>query len=168
VRILGIDPGFGILGWAVIEKDLTIVACGALQTPKEIPLEERIYRIHGELREIIQKYQPRCAALERVFFTKNVKTAMDVAKCIGAVLLTLRMEGCAFVEYTPTQVKQAMTGYGRADKEQMQSMVQRIFKIKEFPYPDDTADALAVAVCHSLSQKGVYAERIQHIRGNRE
>lgn len=151
MRVLGIDPGFGILGWAVIEKDFKLVSCGAIETEKNAVLQERILHIHHELQEILKTYRPECIALERVFFTKNTKTAIDVAKCIGVVILTIGLEGLPYAEYTPSRVKQAITGYGRADKEQVQGMIVKLFNLKSFPFPDDTADALAIAACHCLS-----------------
>lgn len=151
MRVLGIDPGYGIVGWAVIEQNLDIIAFDAIETPSALPIEDRLLLIHTELLEIIQNYHPACAALEKLFFTKNTKTAMDVARSIGVILLTLKLSSVKYQEYTPPQVKQALTGYGRAGKGQMTTVVTRIFNLKETPRKDDIADALAIAACHSFS-----------------
>jgi crossover junction endodeoxyribonuclease RuvC len=150
VRILGIDPGYGILGWSVIEKDQKLIDFGVIETASDKKLDERLLEIHYRLLDIISLHKPQCAAIEKLFFTRNVTTGLDVAKTIGAVILTLRLHGIGYHEYTPTQVKQAVTGYGRAGKEQVKFMMKSIFKLKELPTPDDAADALAIALCHSF------------------
>jgi len=150
VRILGIDPGYGILGWSVIENNLVMVDYGTIETSSKLRFDDRLLQIHLALKKIINEYAPECVSIEKIFFQKNTTTAMDVSKTIGAVILTIRMFNLQYYEYTPSQVKQSITGYGRATKEQMQQMVQKIFKIKELPKPDDAADALAVAACHSF------------------
>jgi len=149
VRILGIDPGYGILGWSVVESDLTLVDYGTIETSSLLSFDERLLQIHNALRKIIDEYSPEFAAVEKLFFQNNTTTAMDVAKAIGAVILTLKISDIGYEEYTPSQVKQAITGYGRAPKEQMQQMIKRIFGIREVPRPDDAADALAAAICHA-------------------
>jgi len=153
VRILGIDPGYGILGWAVIESDLSILQYGTIETEKDKPIGDRLLDIHRGVEYIIQNFQPETAALEKLFFSKNTTTAMDVSRAIGVVILTLRLAGLTYHEYSPGQVKQAMTGYGKADKGQMQSMVKTLFSLKDIPKPDDAADALAIAACHSFTLK---------------
>jgi len=150
VRILGIDPGYGILSWAVIEKNQKLIDYGIIETSSGISIGERILEIHHKLNEIINKYRPESAGVEKLFFTKNMTTGLDVAKTIGAVILTLKLNKIGYSEYTPSQVKQAITGYGRADKEQMMLMIKTIFAMKELPKRDDAADALAIALCHSL------------------
>lgn len=152
MKILGIDPGYGILGWAVIEESLKIIDCGKITSASNLRIDERLFIVHNDLQGIIYEYKPDCLAIERLFFAKNTKTAIDVAKCIGAVLLTARLNSLDFMEYTPIQVKSAITGYGRATKAQMQAMVKKIFCLKKIPGPDDVADALAVAACHSLNR----------------
>jgi crossover junction endodeoxyribonuclease RuvC len=151
MRVLGIDPGYATLGWAVIDEDLTPIAFGAVETAKDESFDERLVKIHNEILAISKEYSPCCAAVEKLYFTKNAKTALDVAKCIGAVLLTLRLTGLAFSEYNPVQVKQAITGYGRASKQQMQLMVTKLLGLDKIPCRDDIADALAIALCHCLS-----------------
>jgi crossover junction endodeoxyribonuclease RuvC len=152
VRVLGIDPGYGILGWSVIDKNQKLIDYGIIETPPGRNIDERLFSIHTQLMAIIDRYKPDCAAVEKIFFTKNIKTGMDVAKTIGALLLTLRLNNIGYHEYTPSQVKQAITGYGRAGKEQMKFMIKSIFGLSETPTPDDAADAIAIALCHSLRQ----------------
>ncbi|HON77043.1 MAG TPA: crossover junction endodeoxyribonuclease RuvC [Spirochaetota bacterium] len=153
MRILGIDPGFGILGWAVIEHTLSVVACGSIETSPSMRIDERLVEIHRSLGEIITTYTPDCAAVERLFFSKNTTTALDVSKAIGVILLTIRLGGLDYFEYTPLQVKQALTGYGRATKEQVEMMMMKILRLKTAPVCDDVADALSIAACHSFSLK---------------
>jgi crossover junction endodeoxyribonuclease RuvC len=152
VRILGIDPGYGILGWSVIEKNQTLIDYGVIKTDSHLTIDDRLLEIHTRLIEIISLHKPECAAIEKLFFVKNITTGIDVAKTIGAVILTLKLHHINYNEYTPSQVKQAVTGYGRAGKEQMKFMIKSIFKLSELPTPDDAADALAIALCHSLRQ----------------
>ncbi len=151
MTILGIDPGYDIVGWGLVKKDLALVDYGIIKTSPKDNLEERYLFIHQELDSIIKKYLPEKAALEKLFFTNNSKTAMSVAGAIGVIMLTLKLNNIPFKDYTPKQVKQAITGSGSACKEQMQFMVSSILKQKKIKGPDDAADALAVALCHALS-----------------
>ncbi len=153
MRILGIDPGYNILGWSAIDDKLKIHGYGVITTPSGEPLDTRLLSIHKSLHEIIREFGPDVVAVEKLFFNKNTKTVMDVAKAIGVILLTIRLSPAELAEYTPTEIKQAITGYGRATKQQVQFMVKKIFNIKELPKPDDAADALAIALCHSLKAK---------------
>jgi crossover junction endodeoxyribonuclease RuvC len=153
VRILGIDPGYGILGWAVIETNEKLLDYGVIETDSEQLIDERLLDIHNKLNVIINLYKPDSAGIEKLFFTKNMTTALDVAKTIGAIILTFKLNGINYCEYTPSQIKQAITGYGRAGKDQIMHMIKTIFKLKELPSKDDAADALAIALCHSLKQK---------------
>ncbi len=148
--ILGIDPGYAILGWSVIKNDLTLIQYGTIESDSSEPFENRLLKIHNELSEIIERYKPDCVSMEKLFFQKNTKTAIDVAKVLGAVILTVTMLDITYFEYTPSQVKMALTGFGRASKEQIQHMVKTIFKLENVPKPDDAADALAIAACHSF------------------
>ncbi len=150
MRILGIDPGYDIVGWSVINDDLTVVEYGVIKTDPGSEFEDRLLHIHRGLDEIIEMHKPECASIEKLYFQKNVKTAMSVANAIGVIMLTLKLRNISFCEYTPTQVKQAVTGFGKASKEQMQLMMSRILGLKKISGPDDAADALAIAVCHSL------------------
>ncbi|MFA4830609.1 MAG: crossover junction endodeoxyribonuclease RuvC [Patescibacteria group bacterium] len=160
VRIIGIDPGFGRIGWGVIEKqngDWIHVAHGCIETGAGEPFTDRLAELHRELNKIIKKYHPDRAAVEDLFFFKNVKTAMKVGQARGVILLTLSQAGMPIDEFTPLQVKQAMTGYGRAEKGQMQKMVKVILHLKCASLQDDAADALAAALTGgaSLRMRGV-------------
>lgn len=151
MKILGIDPGFGILGWAIVDNRQQLIDYGVIETSPGLKIDERLLEIHNKLAGIITLHKPSCAAIEKFFFTKNLTSGLDVARAIGAIILTLRLHGIDYCEYTPSQIKQAVTGYGRAGKEQMKFMVKSIFAMSELPTPDDAADALAIALCHSLS-----------------
>lgn len=156
LRILGIDPGTAIVGWAVLEEtDGTVkaVSYGHITTSPKNTTAERLFEVVKDLEQIIEKYRPQEAAVEDLFFFKNVKTVMKVSQARGSILLTLERFCVNIFEYTPLQVKQALTGYGRAEKRQIQLMVKNILKLKEIPKPDDTADAIAIALCHINSRK---------------
>ena len=152
--ILGIDPGIAIVGWGVVDftgNKFKTVADGAVTTPAHTPLTRRLQSIYRDLDEIIVKYKPEAVAVEELFFNTNVKTAITVAHARGVVLLCAAQRGVPDFEYTPLQVKQAITGYGRAGKAQMQNMVKIMLNLPAIPKPDDTADALAIAICHAHS-----------------
>jgi len=152
MRILGIDPGTGILGFGVIEASrgkVQLVDAGVIRTPAKEDDAVRLQTIFEELTDVIAATHPEHMAVEKLFFAKNVTTAMTVAQARGVVLLCGRQSGLTIYEYTPLQIKQAITGYGRADKHQMQEMVRVILKLNEVPKPDDCADALAAALYHS-------------------
>ena len=152
MRILGIDPGLAIVGWAVIDSDrgrLTPVAYGAITTPAHTPVEFRLNMIKIDLESIIDKYQPDEMAIEELFFNTNITTGITVAEARGVILCTAHAKGVKISEYTPLQVKQAVVGYGKAEKHQVIAMVTSILKLKKPPKPDDTADAVAIAICHS-------------------
>ncbi len=153
MKVLGIDPGYGILGWSLIDDKLKIYGYGAITTPAGDPLDVRLLTIHKKLHEIIEQFRPDVVAVEKLFFNKNTKTVIDVAKAIGVITLTIGLSDAGLVEYTPTEVKHAITGYGRATKEQVQLMIKKIFNIRELPKPDDAADALAIALSHTLKAK---------------
>jgi crossover junction endodeoxyribonuclease RuvC len=156
MRILGVDPGTATVGWGVIEVlkgQTALVAYGHISTAKELPLNKRLLEIATDLRSIIALHQPDEASVEELFFFKNQKTVISVAQARGAILLTLEEKGVIISGYTPLQVKQALTNYGRADKAQVQTMVKAILKLKEIPTPDDAADALALALCHSQRRR---------------
>lgn len=154
--VLGIDPGTATTGWAILcEKKGEIIplAYGHIATSPKKSDDERILEISRDLRDIIKKYEPSEASVEDIFFFKNQKTIVTVAQARGAVLLTLRQNNVRVSSYTPLQVKQAITGYGRADKKQMQEMTKSILNLEKLPKPDDTADAIAIAICHINSRK---------------
>ncbi len=153
MRIIGIDPGTGILGFGVIEvtiqSKVTLVDAGVIRTPVKEDDAVRLLTIYEELTDIIASTKPQEMAVEKLFFAQNVTTAMTVAQARGVILLCGMQNGMKIAEYTPLQIKQALTGYGRADKKQIQEMVRVHLALKETPKPDDCADALAAAICHS-------------------
>lgn len=162
MRILGIDPGFAILGYGIIEKKgnhFSVCGYGAVTTEAGIPMPDRLKQIYCELMEIIAEYQPEAASIEELFFNTNITTAIQVAQARGVAILACANSGVAIAEYTPLQIKQGLVGYGRAEKKQVQQMVKTILNLKEVPKPDDTADALAAAICHGHSSG--YQEKFQ-------
>jgi len=156
MRVLGIDPGTATTGYGVVEETeegLRALAYGAVTTPARQPLPLRLQTIYRELVRLAREWRPDAAAVEELYFSVNVRTAMSVGQARGVVLLALADAGLAVAEYSPLAVKQALTGYGRADKRQMQEMVRMLLGLPETPRPDDAADALAVAVCHLHSAR---------------
>jgi crossover junction endodeoxyribonuclease RuvC len=156
MRVIGIDPGTAITGWGVVEGDgnqLTMVAYGAVTTPAGTPLAQRLQTIYHELTGIIHQWQPETAAIEELFFSKNAKTALAVGHGRGAAMLALANADLPIVEYKPLEIKQAITGHGGADKQQMQQMVKLLLELDDIPRPDDAADGLAVAICHLHSAR---------------
>jgi crossover junction endodeoxyribonuclease RuvC len=154
MRILGIDPGTGILGFGVIEVNrdkAVLVDGGVIRTPVKEDDAVRLQTIFEEISDIIASSKPQEMAVERLYFAKNVTTAMTVAQARGVVLLAGQQAGLKIAEYTPLQIKQALTGYGRAEKKQIQEMVRVILKLDRIPKPDDCADALAAAITHSMN-----------------
>ncbi len=154
MRILGIDPGFAIVGWGMIEYSgsrFKILGYGSIQTPTTMTIEQRLSAIYSELAGIIDKFSPEVMAVEELFFNTNLKTGIKVAQARGVILLCAEQKGIKIAEYTPLQVKQAVTGYGRAEKKQVITMVTMLLGLAAPPKPDDTADALAIAVCHAHS-----------------
>lgn len=153
-RILGIDPGFGRIGFGVIEgarNEWKAIAYGCIETSAQASFPDRLKSLHTELKKIIATYHPDRAAVEELFFYKNVKTAIDVGQARGAILLTLAQAGLLIDEFTPLQIKQALTSYGRAEKGQVQTMVQLLLGVKDKKLQDDAADALAVALTAGVS-----------------
>jgi len=150
MRILGIDPGLATTGWAIVDFDKEcnpiVVDYGAIITPKGVPVPQRLLEIYSDLEELIEKYKPELAGVETLIFYKNVKTAMSVGEARGVILLVLEKSGIPVKEHTPLQVKSAVTGYGRADKRQVQKNVQMLCNLDELPKPDDAADAIAIAL----------------------
>ena len=152
MRILGIDPGFATVGWAVLDSErgnLQPVAYGAITTPAHKNFESRLLMIKKDLETIIDRYSPTEMAIEELFFNTNITTGIAVAEARGVILCTAFEKGLKISEYTPLQVKQAVVGYGKAEKQQVIAMVTSILKLKKPPKPDDTADAVAIAICHS-------------------
>lgn len=154
--VLGIDPGTAITGYGfVTERDsqAIAIASGAITTPADQSLPDRLVTIHQQLGALIEQYKPDHAAVEQLFFNKNVRTALAVGHARGVILLTLAQANVPIFEYTPLEVKQAITGHGRADKRQIQQMITWLLNLDKTPKPDDVADALAIAVCHLHSAR---------------
>ena len=152
--ILGIDPGYAILGYGIIEKTgnrFRPINYGAVTTPKDMPMDRRLERLYDDLRDIIEEYRPEVASIEQLYFNNNAKTAINVGQARGVAMLACIKGGLEIAEYTPLQIKQALVGYGRAEKKQVQFMVKTMLNLPEVPKPDDTADALAAAICHGHS-----------------
>lgn len=152
MKILGIDPGYAIMGWGIIEKKgstIKAIAYGSITTDKDVPMPERLKTLYSELMEIIAEYEPDEASIEELYFNNNAKTAIFVGEARGVALLACTNSGVPIFEYTPLQIKTSMTGFGRADKKQIQLMITKILALDEVPKPDDTADALAAGICHA-------------------
>jgi crossover junction endodeoxyribonuclease RuvC len=152
MKILGIDPGTGIVGFGVIEttrKDYKLLDGGVIRTPARQADELRLMTIYDSLSEIIDLHMPDVMVVEKLFFARNVTTAMTVSQARGVILLAATKKGIPTAEYTPLQIKMALTGYGRADKKQIQEMVRVLLRLNEIPKPDDCADALAAALTHA-------------------
>lgn len=157
MRILGIDPGYAILGYGIVDKTgnrFKVIDYGSVTTDAGERMPERLKHLYYSLMEIIDEYRPDEAAVEELFFNTNTKTAIKVGQARGVAILACANSGINIEEYTPLQIKQALTGYGRADKKQVQLMVKTILNLREVPKPDDTADALAAAICHGHSAAG--------------
>jgi len=155
--ILGIDPGLATMGYGVIEAvhgNFGVVDYGVVTTPKEFTLPRRLCQLEEGVKELMYTFKPQSVAIEELFFSKNITTGIPVAEARGVILLTAAKSlGGEVYEYTPNQIKQAITGYGGADKIQMQHMVQALLRLKSVPRPDDAADALAVALCHAQTSR---------------
>ena len=157
MRIIGIDPGTGILGFGVIEVNARgnpkMITAGVITTPAHTPLEDRLLEIFDGLTEIIAETKPEVMSIEKLFFAQNVTTAISVSHARGVAMLTGKQAGLEIAEYTPLQIKQTLTGYGRASKKQMQEMVKLQLGLNSIPKPDDAADGLAAAITHSLMSR---------------
>ncbi len=157
MSVLGIDPGIGTTGYGVVGQDaqgeVVLIAYGAIATEPGQPMPERLRRLHTEVTNLLRQHQPESMAVEQLFFGRNVTTAISVGQARGVVLLAAAQAGLPVYEYKPAEVKQALSGYGNADKRQMQEMVKLMLHLDHIPRPDDAADAVAIAVCHLHSQK---------------
>ncbi len=165
MRILGIDPGLAIVGWGVIDYEKSkfhTVAYGSLQTPAGIPTERRLALIYDGMKQLIEKYSPEVMSIEELFFSTNVTTGIRVAEARGVLLLAAEQAGIPMHEYSPPQIKQAVVGYGKAEKKQVIAMVTTLLGLKAPPKPDDTADALAIAICHAHSGGSRLASYYNH------
>lgn len=150
--ILGVDPGYAIVGWGVIEykaNKFRVLDYGAVTTQAKTPFPLRLCDIYNGITDIIKKYAPEYLSMEKLFYNNNAKTVIDVAQARGVIMLAAQQNGINIAEYTPLQVKQSVTGYGRAEKKQVQEMTRIILNLEKIPKPDDTADALAMAICHA-------------------
>ncbi|MCA6070266.1 MAG: crossover junction endodeoxyribonuclease RuvC [Endomicrobium sp.] len=152
MRVLGIDPGLSLTGWGIVDAfsrdKINPVQYGCIKTSPPVPLIERLQYVHTEIQTIINKYKPEAVAIEEIFFLKAASSVASVGQSRGAIVLTVSMNKLLLFEYNPRTVKMALTGYGSADKHQIQHMVKTFLKLKEIPKPDDAADALAIAICH--------------------
>lgn len=154
--IIGVDPGYAIVGIGVVEyagNKFRPIEYGAVTTPAGMATEDRLKKIYDEMTRLIDKHKPDAVAIEELFFNSNQKTAINVAQARGVILVAVRNRNIPIYEYTPLQVKQSVTGYGRADKQQIQQMVKTLLHLNVIPKPDDAADGLALAICHAHSNK---------------
>lgn len=152
--ILGIDPGYAIVGFGLVESaggKQRMVACGAINTPAGVRLSARLWQIANDTEELIAKFKPEALAIEELFFNHNVTTGIGVAQARGVILMTAEKMGLPIYEYNPSQVKQAVVGYGKAEKKQVMDMTKRLLGLPSVPKPDDAADAVAIALCHARS-----------------
>ena len=150
--ILGIDPGSAIVGWGVIEYEhsrFRVLGYGAITTNADTPFPQRLESIYNDMYYVFEKYKPSVMSMEKLFYNSNQKTVIDVAQARGVITLCAQMHNKEIFEYTPLQVKQSVTGYGRAEKKQVMEMTRSILSLESVPKPDDTADALALAICHA-------------------
>lgn len=151
MRILGIDPGYAIVGYGVLDYDnvaFKTINYGAITTGADMPFDRRLAEIYRDMCELLDMFKPDCVSIEKLYFNTNITTGIDVAQARGVITLSAALRDIPIYEYTPLQVKVAVTGYGRAEKHQMQEMTRNILRLKAVPKPDDTADALAIAICH--------------------
>ena len=152
--IIGIDPGYAIVGYGIVEyknNHFRVIDYGVITTTAETPFNERLETIFDAVAELIKRYSPVCLAIEKLFYNTNAKTVIDVSQARGVILLAAQKCALAVSEYTPLQVKQSVVGYGRAEKKQVQEMTRIILNLEKIPRPDDAADALALAICHAHS-----------------
>jgi crossover junction endodeoxyribonuclease RuvC len=166
LAILGVDPGYAILGWGVVEYRASrhrLMGYGTVETSKDLPMPERLKELYRGLTGVIAKYEPDVAAVEELFFNSNQKTAIKVGEARGAAVLACANAGLDVYEYTPLQIKQALTGYGRAEKQQIQEMVRQVLGLVKAPTPDDAADAVACAICHANAS--AHIERVGRFAG---
>ena len=165
MRILGIDPGYGITGFAVIEAQRgqsQLLRCGAITTPAGMDFSARLEIIYEDMRQLLELAKPDAVAIEELFFGQNVTTGIGVAQSRGVILLAIRQAGLEVTSYKPMQVKQAVVGYGNATKHQVQEMTKRLLHLQAMPKPDDAADAIAIALCHARSSTSLLAKAMEN------
>ena len=161
MRILGIDPGYGITGFGLVDAQrgqLRLLNCGAITTPPNTEFAWRLEVIYNDMRQLLEVAKPDAVAIEELFFGQNVTTGIGVAQSRGVILLAIRQAGVPYYEYKPMQVKQAVVGYGNATKHQVQDMTKRLLHLTAMPKPDDAADAIAIALCHARSSTSLLAQ----------
>ena len=161
MRILGIDPGYGITGFGVIDSQKgtnRLISCGAITTPAGMDFSARLEIIYEDMRKLLEMAKPDAVAIEELFFGQNVTTGIGVAQSRGVILLAIRQAGLEVTSYKPMQVKQAVVGYGNATKHQVQDMTKRLLHLEKLPKPDDAADAIAIALCHARSSTSLLAQ----------
>ncbi len=166
--ILGIDPGYAIVGYGVVEcvsANFRLLACGAITTAADMPFHKRLKTIYDDMTQIVRQYSPEEMSIEKLFFNSNEKTAIDVAQARGVTLLPAIERDIPIFEYTPLQVKSSIVGYGRAEKNQVQEMVRNMLHLKNIIKPDDTADAVAIAITHGLSLGRRKLEKKNEVKG---
>ena len=165
MRILGIDPGYGITGFGLIEAQRgssALITCGAITTPAGMDFSARLEIIYEDMRKLLQDTKPDAVAIEELFFGQNVTTGIGVAQSRGVILLAIRQAGLSVAQYKPMQVKQAVVGYGNATKHQVQDMTKRLLRLNAMPKPDDAADAIAIALCHARSSTSLIAKAMRN------
>lgn len=166
LRILGIDPGLATVGFSIVEVEkskMKLVTCGVISTPAHTSLSSRLDRIFEDMNELISSFDPDVMSIEELFFNTNITTGIAVAHARGVILLSAYRAGVQVFEYTPLQVKQAVVGYGRAEKNQVIDMVRRILALPAAPKPDDAADAVALAICHARSSTSLLSKGVTDI-----
>ena len=164
MRILGIDPGYGITGFGLIDAErnrFSLLRCGAITTPAGMDFSARLEIIYEDMRKLLELAKPDAVAIEELFFGQNVTTGIGVAQSRGVILLAIRQAGLTVQQYKPSQVKQAVVGYGNATKHQVQDMTKRLLGLSAMPKPDDAADAIAIALCHARSSTSLIAKAIK-------
>ncbi len=168
MRILGIDPGYGIVGWGVLDYDnvrFSVVKYGAIRTDKDDKFDLRLREIFEDMNIVLDKFRPDCLSIEKLYFNTNITTGIAVAEARGVIRLAAALRDIPIYEYTPLQVKVAVTGYGRAEKHQMQEMTRNILRLPAVPKPDDTADALAIAITHGHTGGSQLSRIIEREKG---
>jgi len=164
MRILGIDPGYGITGFGLVDVQrgqFSLLRCGAITTPAGMDFSARLEIIYNDMTELLKMAKPDAVAIEELFFGQNVTTGIGVAQSRGVILLAIRQAGLEVTAYKPMQVKQAVVGYGNANKHQVQEMTKRILNLSQMPKPDDAADAIAIALCHARSSTSLLAKALR-------
>ena len=165
MRILGIDPGYGIIGFGLIEADrmnYSLLRCGAITTPAGMDFSARLEIIYEDMKQLLEVAKPDVVAIEELFFGQNVTTGIGVAQSRGVILLAIRQAGLEVTSYKPAQIKQAVVGYGNATKHQVQDMTKRLLRLQAMPKPDDAADAIAIALCHARSSTSLIAKAMKN------